>query len=144
MGWFDTVVHYDCHEIFGFIAMQQMKFNVVLRRTIPVMIALAASAAMQAFAGSITNAPRPDPLLDGDQKSACTDLMAGADYAGGTDADGNPVAPADVAAGRVPVPDQVAVPLHGRTRGAHAYVGIDGRKLDPLVNPPACNRQLPR
>ena len=73
-------------------------------------------------------------------------------YAAGADATGQAVTPADVGAGRVPVPDQIAVPLAGAPRhqtgrgpinpatggSQGAYVTLDGRKLDALVNPPPC------
>jgi hypothetical protein len=94
-------------------------------------------------AGTIAQPSKPDPLLDGGPTAACA---AGADYAAGTDTNGRPVVPADVAAPGVPVPDAIAIPLaqnghRGRLRpttGDSAYVSIDGRKLAPLLNPPSC------
>jgi hypothetical protein len=89
-------------------------------------------------------------LLDGGPTSACA---AGADYAAGTDANGRPVVPADVAAGRVPLPDAVAIPLGNNqggkrngnrrranpmTPGDSTYVTLDGQKLEPLLNPRGC------
>jgi hypothetical protein len=102
-----------------------------------------------AFAGTMAHPTPPDPLLDGGPAGPCAALAADADYAAGTDAAGHPVIPADVGAGPVPVPDSIAVPLaqasrHGRLRpspaGEGAYVMLDGRRLRPLVNPPACGR----
>jgi len=96
---------------------------------------------------------KPDPLLDGGPTAPCA---AGADYAPGTDANGNSVIPADVAAGPVPLPDGVAIPLgvsgagnraaaRGRrpanptTLGSEGtYVMLDGKKLEPLLNPSPC------
>ena len=82
----------------------------------------------------------PDRLLDAGPTALCA---AGVDYAGGTDVNGNPIVPADVGADRVPLPATVAVPLAGNAKGRgagrnSAYVGLDGKKLDALVNPKSC------
>jgi hypothetical protein len=69
------------------------------------------------------------------------------DYAAGADAIGNEVVSADVDARPVPVPDGIAIPLarasqNGRGRpgtGDSAYVSLDGKKLEPLINPPPCH-----
>jgi len=119
--------------------MQHAQLNVVRN----VAIAIALLAALPAIAGTITGPSKPDPLLDGGPTASCA---AGADYAAGTDANGKPVAPADVGAQPVPVPDQIAIPLaqagpRGRVRpgmGDSAYVTLDGKKLAPLLNPPSC------
>jgi hypothetical protein len=95
-----------------------------------------------ACAGTIARPTPPDPLLDGGDTAACA---AGVDYAAGADATGNPVVPADVGAPRVPVPDGIAVPLQGRRQAGRpntlggAYVTLDGRKLEPLLNPKPCH-----
>ena len=117
--------------------MQHTQLNVVL-------LALALLA-VPALAGTIAHSSVPDPLLDGGDTPACA---ARTDYAAGTDATGRPVVPADAGAAPVPVLDQIAVPLHGRTGrqgrfqgpqgGDSAYVGLDGRKLAPLLNPMPC------
>ena len=113
--------------------------------------ALLAWAVQPGLAGTMAQPSKPDPLLDGGPISSCA---AGVDYAAGTDATGRPVVPADVAARRVPLPDAVAIPL-GNNRGVDArhqrrpansqtlggdstYVTLDGRKLEPLLNPPPC------
>ena len=124
--------------------MQHTQFNVV-RRKFRLAVPLLLLAGQPVLAGTITQPARPDPLLDGGPTVSCA---AGVDYAAGTDANGAAVAPADVAAGPVPVPDAIAIPLnHGRTRSntGHpgsasdsAYVSIDGRKLAPLLNPAPC------
>jgi hypothetical protein len=100
-----------------------------------------------ALAGTIAKRAAPDPLLDG-TPGPCAGLAARADYAAGTDADGHPVAPAEVGGGPVPAPETIAIPLHGTGRqpgsnpatGASdgPYVTLDGKKLAPLLNPPAC------
>lgn len=105
-----------------------------------------------ACAGTIARPTPRDPLLDGGDTAACA---AGVDYAAGADATGHHVVPADAGAPPVPVPDAIAVPLGGQARqqgrqqgrgrsnpnslgGEGAYVSLDGRKLDPLLNPPPC------
>ncbi len=60
---------------------------------------------------------------------------------------GRAVAPADLAASKVPMPDAIAVPLHAGSRshppgprqtGDVPYVTLDGRRLEPLINPRPC------
>jgi hypothetical protein len=143
IGSFDTVLRALCHDIFGFIAMQQTQhyFKVVL---------LAVLLAAPGWAGTIARPTPRDPLLDGGDTTACA---AGVDYAAGADATGKAVVPADVGAQAVPVPDSIAVPLNsgqGRQQAGRgrsnpstlgsegAYVTLDGRKLDPLLNPKPC------
>ncbi len=121
-----------------------MKFNFVLFGTILLLIAAPAVAG--------TPASQPDPLLDGGPVSPC---MAGPDYEPGLDVNGRPVVPADAQASRIPMPDEIAVPLHsGQARGPRhgrpgaaspaqpgnsPYVALDGRRLEPLLNPPPCH-----
>jgi hypothetical protein len=102
--------------------------------------------AAPAWAGTMAKPTPRDPLLDGGDTTACA---AGVDYAAGSDATGKAVVPADVGARPVPVPDSIAVPLQGgrrqmgrgnpNTLGSEgAYVTLDGRKLEPLLNPRPC------
>jgi len=105
-------------------------------------------AAAPAAAGTMAKPHQPDPLLDGGPTNPC---MAGPDYQAGVDVNGHPVAPADEQAARVPVPDEIAVPLHSGQRagrrgrsapeqpGSVPYVSLDGRRLDPLLNPAPCH-----
>ena len=93
-----------------------------------------------------------DSILDGPAPGPCAAALAGPDYIPGVDATGQPVARADIGTGRVPVPDQLLVPLPKsgpRTRprfgrgaragqGEPAYATIDGARLDRLVNPEPC------
>ena len=105
-------------------------------------------------AGHIAQPSKPDPILDGGDTHPC---LAGPDLASGMDVTGQPVAPADVGAGPVPLPDQVIVPLgeaprqgprRGRGRAAGPdnrpsngpYVALDGRRLAPLLDPEPCPR----
>ena len=127
--------------------MQQAQFNVVKLCALLVLL-----AAAPAVAGTMAKPHQPDPLLDGGPTSPC---MAGPDYQAGVDVNGHPVVPADEQASRVPVPDQIAVPLHGRQAqgsrrgrpnaaapaqpGDSPYVALDGRRLDPLLNPKPCH-----
>ena len=125
---------------------EQLSFKLKMRSALAGFVLLAAENL--AAAGTMAHASKPDPLLDG-PPGPCAGLAAGADYAAGADADGNPVAPADVGAAPVPVPDSIAIPLHqgpqrrGRGNpvtapGDSPYVTLDGRKLAPLLNPPVC------
>ncbi len=92
-------------------------------------------AAIPAFAATMAHPSQPDPLLDGGPADPC---MARSEYVPGRDAEGHSVVPADVGQARVPVPDQIAVPVNRKGAG-RAYVGLDGQKLDPLLNPPPCH-----
>lgn len=95
-----------------------------------------------AGAGTIARPDAGDSLLDAGPTTPCA---ARPDYAAGIDATGQAVAPADVAAPPMPVPESIAVPLRGgRARqaagqpGDAPYIALDGRKLAPLLNPPPC------
>ena len=76
-------------------------------------------------------------------KALAIPALAGPDYVPGVDVAGNPVTPSDLARSKNPVPDQVFVPLakkerHGRS-GEGPVAVLDGRALDPILNPPpAC------
>lgn len=111
--------------------MQHSQFNFVWRGTNCLPFIMLVVALSPAFAAT------PDPLLDDGPTTPCA---AGVDYSGGADVNGKPVVAADVGAGKVPVPGQVLIPLHGNGhRRDSAYAALDGRKLDPLVNPPPCH-----
>ena len=79
------------------------------------------------------------PTLPDLHLSGTTDLSTPAlsqpELRPGTDVEGRPVAPADLAAGPVPVPGQVMIPL--KANGGAGYVMADGKKLDVLLNPKA-------
>ena len=165
MGWLDIVVFGLCHDIIGIIAVQHKQFNFVWRGTKMAALVLPLLMALPVLAGSIVQPSKPDPLLDAGPTAPCA---AGVDYAAGIDANGNAVAPADVAARPVPLPDTIAIPIarngvragqtsdQGRGRRQQgnptnnpinpdnasnrdsAYVALDGRKLEPLLNPPPC------
>ncbi len=99
------------------------------------------------------DAPRPDPLLQGAMPGPCMAALEGADYVPGLDADGQPVARADIGAERVPVPGDLWVPLPNSTpqgrggRGGRGggqqpsepiFMMLGRDRVDRLVNPQAC------
>ena len=127
--------------------MQHTQFNFVRPGVKTGLVALLLLAGLPAAAGTIAKASKPDPLLDGGPTAPCA---VGADYAAGTDANGAPVVPADVAAPPVPVPDGIVVPVGPQASrsgginpatgaGNRAYVALDSKKLAPLLNPPPCH-----
>jgi hypothetical protein len=156
-GLVDIVLRDTCHEIIGIIAVQHKQFNFVWSGTKVAFVALLILAGQPLSAGTIVQSSRPDPLLDGGPTTPCA---ADTEYAAGTDANGNSVIPADVAARPVPIPDQIAIPLGGRTapapqRGRQpanpetlgsdgTYISLDGKKLEPLLNPPPCAASTPK
>jgi len=115
--------------------MHNPQLNFVMRGTIRQLAIMVVALAQPALAAT------PDPLLDPGPTSPCA---AGVDYSGGIDVNGNPVVPADEGGSPIPVPGTVAVPLAGNAKGSgggrnSAYVGLDGKKLDALVNPKPCS-----
>lgn len=131
--------------------MQHAQYNFVRLGIRALAVMAVILAANTAWAAGITQPGKPDPLLDGGDTSPC---MAGADLAAGTGAAGEAVIPADVGALKVPVPDEIMVPLGGapqgrtafRGRGRNpatgtdggAYAGFDGRRMAPLLDPKPC------
>ena len=120
--------------------MHNKQLNFV--RTVAVLAATLLWTGDVLAAGSITGPSKPDPLLDGRPTDPCA---ASPDYAAGTDVHGRTVVPPDVGAPAVPVPDAIAIPLRQNPRSHRrpqtrdsAYVSLDGRKLEPLLNPPPC------
>jgi hypothetical protein len=95
-------------------------------------------AAKTAFSAGIAERGKPDPLLSGTADGPCDPALDRPDLVPGTDAQGHQVASADIQTGPIPLQGQVLVPLKGG-KGPPAYVAVDGKKLDPLLNPkPAC------
>jgi len=136
--------------------VQHKQFNFRWPGTKRAIFALALLVAGPALAGSIVQPSKPDPLLDSGPTTPCA---AGVDYAAGIDVNGQPVLPADAAARPVPVPDSIAIPIGRRAPGQNAvpgraapdptgpgsgsnrdstYIALDGKKLEPLLNPPTC------
>jgi hypothetical protein len=111
--------------------MQHSQFNFVWHGTNCLAFTMLLALMSPAFAA------KPDPILDPGPTVPCA---AGVDYSGGGDVNGNEVAPADMESRRVPVPGTVMVPLHGNSNGRDsAYVALDGKMLDGLVNPKRCH-----
>jgi hypothetical protein len=92
---------------------------------------------LPAHSAGIARPTPADPLLDGGPSGPCEAHTDSPDYVAGTDAGGHPVPPADLEAGPAPVPANLAVPLKGGRGRNSAYVQVDGKKLDSLLNPPA-------
>lgn len=128
--------------------MQHTQYNFVHL----LMVAGLLVAADTAFAGRIVQPSKPNPILDGGDTHPC---LAGPNLAPGMDVTGRPVAPADVGAAPMPLPDQVLVPLgreagrRGSGRGRAPVIGqgangpyavLDGRRLAPLLDPGPCPR----
>jgi hypothetical protein len=158
-GLVDIVVCGQCHDINGIIAVQHKQFNFIKLGTkaavFPLLLLAVSAAWAGAATGSITQPSKPDPLLDDGPTDPCA---ARVDYADAVDVNGKAVAPADVEGRSVPLPDSIAVPIGnnlGRNPGRNSarsrqganpvtpggdstYIAIDGRKLEPLVNPPPC------
>jgi hypothetical protein len=85
----------------------------------------------------------PEPLLHDDAKGPCDPQLQGPDFVPGVDVNGDPVRSADLARAASPVPAEILVPLRSRARSAHSggtpVVALDGKALDPVLNPaPAC------
>jgi hypothetical protein len=115
----------------------QQNYNLARGLALPGLMVLVMAGAAEA--GIATR----KPLLHDGMQGPCDPRLAGPEYAPGTDVNGNPVAPAGLARGAVPVPDEVLVPLNKRGRHGRSaegpMVAIDGRSLDPILNPlPAC------
>lgn len=97
-------------------------------------------AAGQAHAGIVVRGAAK-PLLNNGAAGPCDPGLAGPDYVSGVDVNGNPVLPADIAGRRNPIPDGVLVPLKNGGRNGQRrdgpVVALDGRALEPMLNPPA-------
>ena len=93
-----------------------------------------------AFSAGIADPSKPDPILTGEVDGPCDPQLAQPELTPGTDVEGHQVASADIQAAAIPLQGQVLVPLKSGQNGNPAYVTLDGKKLDPLLNPkPACH-----
>jgi hypothetical protein len=96
-----------------------------------------------ALADAAAGPPKPDPLL-AEAKGPCNPGLDGPEYVAGTDADGNPVAPADLSQEKVPVPQGILQPLNGQSRKARgdrqqAYAVLSQKDVDSILDPkPTC------
>ena len=134
------------HDIFRVCAMQHTQLNYRLSLVARLLVVAMVFAAKTAFSAAIDQG-KPDPILGapieyGAAKGSCDPALDQADMTPGVDGDGQPVAQADLPAPPVHVDGQIAVPLKpARGKGGNpAYVMVDGKKLDPLLNPaPSCH-----
>ena len=101
-----------------------------------IVVAVVMAAATSSFAG-ITGRPASDPLLDGAARGPCDPGLDGPNYVPDVDVTGQPVVQADAPTARQPVPAEVLVPLGkgGRRSGQGPVASLDGKDLDPILNP---------
>ena len=90
-------------------------------------------AGKSAFSAGIANRGKPDPILTGTADGPCDPRLAQPDLIPGTDVEGHRVAPADIPNGPIPFQGQLPVPL--KQGHAPAYVAVDGKTPDSLLNP---------
>ena len=125
----------------------QVKFHIVI-------VVAGILAGISSLAAQTPSAlGQPDPVLQGPSPPpACAEGLDGPDYVPGLDANGQAVPQADIGAERVPVPGELLLPLPngpnrrafgpgrgGPGRDEPAYLVLDGRRVERLVNPrPAC------
>lgn len=101
-------------------------------------VALAFSAET-AFSAGIADRGKPDPILSAPADGPCDPALAQPDLTPGTDVEGHQVASANIENGPLPMQGQVLVPLKTAKGKRPSYVTVDGKKLDPLLNPkPSC------
>lgn len=119
--------------------MQQKKLNFKLWLFGTMLVAAGAFAAQAAYSAGIQQRQAGDPILDGGPAGPCDPQTASADYVGGVDTSGHPVAAADLPRAPIPAIGDITVPLKTGKGRAPAYVQVDGKKVDALVNPrPNC------
>jgi hypothetical protein len=92
-------------------------------------------AGKPAFSAGITERDKPDPILTGEADGPCDPQLAQPEFVPGTDVEGHQVASADIQTAPVPLQGRILVPLKSGQGGNPAYVAVDGKKLDPLLNP---------
>jgi hypothetical protein len=146
IGCVDTGVEKPSHDIFGICAVQHTQFNYRLSFGAALLVVALVLAGKTAFSAGIADQGKPDPILGapidyGAAKGPCDPALDQADVTPGVDVDGRPVAQADLPTPPVHIDGQIAVPLKpAKGKGGNsAYVSVDGKKLDPLLNhQPAC------
>ena len=117
--------------------MQQKQVNFKLWLFSMLVVSSGLLAGRAADGAEKSRQPAGDPILDGGPAGPCDPQTGSADYVAGTDANGHPVAPADLAAAPVPVPGQMLIPLKSEHGREPAYVRADGKKLESVLNPPS-------
>jgi hypothetical protein len=128
------------HEISGVIAVQHTQLNYRIPGFGAALFVMLVFAGKAAFSEGVAARGNPDSILTDSPAGPCDPELSQAELVPGTDVDGNPVAPADLASGPVPLKGQIEVPLKAQGGRAPAYVAVDGAKLDPLLNPKASCR----
>jgi hypothetical protein len=119
------------------VQQTQQNYKIKAIAALTVWIVLAGAPA---FAGIAVH-DAPEPLLHDGIKGPCDPQASRPDFVSGVDVNGNPVAPADLARAKTPVPDEVLVPLRnqGHSSGGNPVIALSGKTLDPILNPaPAC------
>lgn len=137
----DTALPKACHEISGDIAVQQAQQYCRFLAITILIVLLALTAAGTGTSAGIAGHSSSDLLRA--TRGPCDPRLDRPEYVGGADAAGNPVAPADMASARQPVPDEILVPLGGKGHagrpGDRPIAALDGKALEPILNPsPAC------
>lgn len=89
--------------------------------------------AKSAFSAGIANRGKPDPILTGQADGPCDPRLAQPNLTPGTDVEGHQVAPADIQNSPIPFQGQLPVPL--KQGQGPAYVAVDGKTPDSLLNP---------
>jgi hypothetical protein len=157
MDWVDNAFSAGSHAIFpGFSTIQGIYNYVQVKFAIPAVLTMLLAGNPASGADSA----QPDAVLQGPMPGPCIAALEGPDYVPGVDANGQPVARADIGAERVPVPGDILVPLpnsgasrggrgglqSGRGRGQQepAYMTLGRDRIDRLVNPPGCAAEPPR
>ena len=90
------------------------------------------------LAGTVDRQPAgPDPILEGDAPGPCAAAAAGADFAQGVDANGNPVVPAEGPGTSTAMGDGRVLVTVPRRHGRDVTVPVDLAKLSPPSCTPA-------
>jgi hypothetical protein len=118
-----------------------MKYNYQLALIGTLLLVGLVLHAKAAFPAAIADRNKPDPILSAPVDGPCAPALDQPDLTPGTDVEGHQVASANLETGPIPLQGQLAVPLRPRPGhgGNSTYVMVDGKKLDPLLNPkPPC------
>ena len=123
--------------------MQHTQLNYKRAARAVLLVVALVFAAEAGFSQGIADRGKPDPILTDAADGPCDPALGQPDLTPGTDVAGHQVASADIQTGPIPMQGEILVPLksgQNRRGSAPAYVAVDGKKLDPLLNPkPACH-----
>jgi hypothetical protein len=118
--------------------MQRAQFNY---RTLAAGVALFGAlifAGNSAFSAGVADRGGPDPLLTDNPAGPCQPDLAGPDLADGTDVDGHPVAPANLASGPIPLKGDIEVPLKAPRGRAPGLCRLEWQQARPAAEPQVC------